>query len=162
MLYNKPMQIAFSYTKNKVIQALRLHFIKQKEIRLLIIVVNIFTIAAALLFAFGKIQPQPFFIGTIIWLLVLLGIWFVLPYSIYSKTNVFKDSFIANFNNNHLLLENSQGQVVWDWNSFTKYFESPFFFHLYFNAKSFFIIPKDNLNHEDVLAIKEILNNNIK
>jgi hypothetical protein len=156
------MQFAFGYEKNKVIQALRLHFIKQKEIRLLIILVNLFTITAAIFFAIGKIQPQPFFIGTIIWLLVLLGIWYVLPYSIYSKNEIFKEQFIAYINTHNLLLESDKGKVSWDWNRFTHFFESPLFFHLYLNKKSFFLLPKEGLHTDEVIELKQLLLNQIK
>ncbi|MFX7853814.1 hypothetical protein ABTK08_19890, partial [Acinetobacter baumannii] len=80
-----------------------------------------------------KIQPQPFLIGSLVWLLLLVGIWFVLPYSIYKKSATFKDTFIAHINNNSLRIDNEKGYVVWEWYKFIKYFESPFFFHLYFN-----------------------------
>ena len=155
------MQFSFNYSKNKVIQALRYHFIKQNEIRILVVVVNVFTIISAILFATGKIQPQPFFIGTLIWLLVLIGVWYVLPYSIYAKTEMFKRDFIAHINEFNLLLETEQGTASFEWKKFTKWFETEHFFHLYLDSKSFFLIPKNNLSDEWVDDLRFLMKKNI-
>lgn len=156
------MELHFSYDKKKVIQALRLHFTSQKEIRILTIAVNVFAIASAVLFYMHKIQAQPFLIGSLIWLLILIGIWYVLPHSIYKKTEMFKDTFTAYINNNSLRLDNEKGYVSWDWNKFTKYFESPFFFHIYFSSKSFLLLPKDNISDDILHDIRATLRENIK
>ena len=92
------MQFPFIYDKKKVIQALRIHFTAQKEIKILLIVVNVFAIISAILFYTHKIQPQPFLLGSLIWLLLLIGVWYILPYSIYKKSTTFKDEFIAYIN----------------------------------------------------------------
>lgn len=155
------MQLQFSYNKSKVIQALRIHFTAQKEIKILMIVVNVFAITSALLFYLHKIQPQPFLLGSFIWVAILVAVWYILPYSIYRKSQTFKDSFTAYINNNSLRLENDKGYVVWNWSQFVKYFESPNFFHLYFNQKSFFLIPKDNLDDMDLDNLRVVLGENI-
>ena len=144
------MELHFSYNKKKVIQALRLHFTAQKEIKILIIIVNVFAIVSAVLFYMHKIQPQPFLIGSLIWILLLLVVWYILPLSIYKKSATFKDAFTDYINQNSLRIDNEKGYVTWEWQQFNKYFESAFFFHLYFNEKSFFLIPKDDVT-EDVL-----------
>lgn len=155
------MELQFSYDKKKVIQALRLHFTSQKEIRILTIAVNVFAIASAVLFYLHKIQPQPFLIGSLVWLLILIAIWYVLPYSIYKKSEMFKDSFTAYINNNSLRLDNDKGYVSWEWSKFTKYFESPLFFHLYFSQKSFILLPKENFSDDILHEIRAILRENI-
>ena len=44
------MKIHITYDKPKVIQALRYHFISRKEIRILLIAVNVFAVISAVLF----------------------------------------------------------------------------------------------------------------
>ena len=155
------MQFPFIYDKKKVIQALRIHFTAQKEIKILLIVVNVFAIISAILFYTHKIQPQPFLLGSLIWLLLLIGVWYILPYSIYKKSTTFKDEFIAHINNYNLLLETEKGSISWEWNKFEYFFESPNFFHLYFSKKSFFLIPKDDISEDVLHDIRAILNGNI-
>ena len=142
------MEFAFSYDKRKVIQALRLHFIARREIKLMMILVNVFAIVSALLFYTKKIRPEPFLLGTVIWLMMLIAIWYILPYSIYVKSQTFKEQFTIWINETTLRLENDKGFVTWQWNMFTRFFESPNFFHLYFNEKSFFLIPKEDMTED--------------
>ena len=143
------MQVAFSYDKKKVIQGLRYHFILRQEIRIMIILVNVFAIFSAILFYSKKIRPEPFFLGTLIWLFMMVAVWYVLPYTVYKRTSIFKESFIINFSDKEITLEAEKGYALWQWNQLIKYFESPNFFHLYFNAKSFFLIPKENINETE-------------
>ena len=142
------MEFAFIYDKRKVIQALRLHFIARREIKLMMILVNVFAIVSALLFYTKKIRPEPFLLGTVIWLMMLIAIWYILPYSIYVKSQTFKEQFTIWINETTLRLENDKGFVTWQWNMFTRFFESPNFFHLYFNEKSFFLIPKEDMTED--------------
>ncbi len=152
------MEFAFSYDKRKVIQALRLHFIARREIKLMMILVNVFAILSALLFYTKKIRPEPFLLGTVIWLMMLIAIWYILPYSIYSKSQTFKEQFTIWINETTLRLENDKGFVTWQWNMFTRFFESPNFFHLYFNEKSFFLIPKEDMTEDLKHEFRALLN----
>ena len=152
------MEFSFSYDKKKVIQALRLHFIARFEIKLLMILVNVFAIASAIMFYQKVIRPEPFLLGTIVWLLMLLGVWYILPYSIYKKSETFKQSFIIWINTNSIRLENENGYVTWQWNMFNRFFESPLFFHLYFNEKSFFLLPKDDMTEDLKHELRALLN----
>ena len=156
------MEFAFGYNKQKVIQALRLHFIARKEIKAMIIIVNLFVLVAAILFYTKKIRPEPFLLGTFIWLLMLVAIWYILPYSIYKKTSTFKDNFTIWINENSIRLENQKGYVTWQWNMFSSYFESPNFFHLYFNEKSFFLLPKESIDENVISDLKNLLINKFK
>ena len=156
------MEFAFNYNKQKVIQALRLHFIAKKEIKAMIILVNIFAIVSAILFYAKKIRPEPFLLGTAIWLIMLLAIWYLLPYSIYKKSNTFKDSFTIWINPQSIRLENEKGYVVWQWNMFNRFFESPNFFHLYFNQKSFFLLPKDDIPQDITSELRTLLNEKLE
>jgi hypothetical protein len=155
------MQLSFNYDKKKVIQALRYHFISRPEIKIMMILTNVFAITAAALFYFKKIRPEPFFLGTIIWLMMLLAVWYFLPYTIYRKSPTFKDDFIIDFSDTHVHLENEKGAVNWEWKKFASWLETPNFFHLYFNPKSFFLIPKDEMTDDFRHSLRGMLNTNI-
>jgi hypothetical protein len=142
------MQLSFSYDKKKTLQALRYHFIARPEIKWMMILVNVFAILAAGLFYSHKIRPEPFLLGTIVWLIMMTGVWYILPYSIYNKSNTFKESFTIFFSESEVKLSSNRSYVDWPWNTFVMFFESPHFFHLYFNEKSFFIIPKENMTDD--------------
>jgi hypothetical protein len=142
------MQVSFSYDKKKTLQALRYHFIARPEIKWMMIVVNVFAILAAGLFYSHKIRPEPFLLGTVVWLMMMVSVWYVLPYSIYNKTSTFKESFTVYFSESDVKLSSNRGYVDWRWSTFVMFFESPHFFHLYFDAKSFFLVPKENMSDD--------------
>lgn len=152
------MQHSFSYEKKKVIQALRYHFVQKTEIRILIIVVNVFAIISAILFYTKKIRPEPFLLGSFIWMALMATFWYFLPNNIYKKSATFKDAFIIHFNEPGIRLETERGYVDWNWNKFSHFFESPHFFHLYFDAKSFFLVPKENMGDEFTHELRGLLN----
>jgi hypothetical protein len=156
------MQFSFSYQKPKVIQALRYHFVQSPEIRFMLILVNVFAIVSAILFYTKKIRPEPFFLGSLIWMGLMASFWYFLPNNIYNKADTFKDKFIIRFNDTAVVLENERGEMVWHWNKFSKYFESPHFFHLYFDAKSFFLVPKENMTEEFTHELRGLLKVKIK
>jgi len=156
------MQLSFTYEKKKVLQALRYHFIWQPEIRILLILIIVFDIASAILYMLGKIRPEPFLLGSFIWLVFIVSFWFFLPNNIYKKSATFKSGFTVDFGNSNITLKNEHGYVDWEWLQFSKYFESPDFFHIYFSSKSFFLLPKDNMNddfrHNLRILLKEKVN----
>lgn len=155
------MQYSFTYNKQKVIQGLRYHFIHRPEVRVMIILVNVFAIGSAVLFYMQKIRPEPFLLGSAIWLLLVVSFWFILPASIYKRAATFKDSFTIYFREDEVRLENPRGYVEWPWKRFSKFFESPNFFHLYFDAKSFFIVPKDDMTEDFRHELRGVLNRKI-
>jgi hypothetical protein len=155
------MQLSFSYEKRKVIQALRYHFIQRPEVRVLVILVNVFAIGTAVLFYMKKIRPEPFLLGSAIWLLLIVSFWYLLPNSIYKKAATFRDSFIIYFKEEEIVLENERGYVQWPWEKFSKFFESPHFFHLYFDSKSFFLVPKENMTDDFRHELRGLLNSRI-
>ena len=156
------MQLPISYTKNKTIQGLRYHFFSKKEIKALLIIVNVFAIIAAILFYSNKIRPEPLLLFSCIWMIMMISVWFILPYSIYRQSTTFKESFTLFINESGLRLDNERGYVNWAWNTFSKYFESPNFIHLYFDEKSFFLIPKDNIDNEILENLRELLKRKIE
>lgn len=156
------MRLSFDYDKKKVIQALRYHFIWQPEIKILLVSIIAFDLVAGILYFMDKIRPQPFILGSFIWFISLIAIWYLLPYSIYKRSATFKEKFVITFNENSILLQNPNGYVEWKWGQFTRFIESPNFFHLYFSPKSFFLVPKDEMNEEFRYDLRLLLKKRIK
>lgn len=155
------IQFAFNYDKKKTLQALRFHFIARKEIKLLVILINVFAVLSAILYYTKKIRPEYFLLGSVLWITIMIAVWFILPYTVYQKTELFKHEFIATINNEKLIFESENGSAAWQWKQFESFFETPNFFHLYFNSKSFILLPKDVIGEENKHDLREILRNNI-
>ena len=147
------MTIYFGYEKKQVLQALRYHFITRPEIKILLIVVNVFTVISAVLVYLHKILPLSFFIFSVLWFSLLVVVWRILPMSIYKKSHTFQDKFSMSMNEQEVVLDTSRGSHAWQWKDFSSFVESPYFFHLYFNKRSFFLIPKDAF--KDILELQE-------
>jgi hypothetical protein len=147
------MTVRFEYNKKQVIQALRYHFLNRPEIKILLIIVNVFAILSAILLYFKIIQAISFLFFSILWFLLMLVIWRVLPGSIYRRSATFKDHFTMHFDEDQVMLETDRGNKGWSWKTFTHFVESPYFFHLYFDARSFFLVPKDSF--KDIAEIQE-------
>lgn len=161
--YLCPMTSAFfTYNKQKVIQALRYHFITRKEIKVMMILVNVFAILSAGLFFFKKISPYAFLLSSSLWFMLMIVFWFLLPYMVYRKADTFKDRFRALLSDNEFRIENDRGGRSWNWNDFSTWIESPHFFHLYFNSRSFFIVPKEAFEGDTLQEARKILQSKIK
>ena len=152
----------FSYNKPKVLQALRFHFFSRKEIKIMIVVVNIFAICAAVLYFSGKVSPLAFLLSSTLWFALMLAFWFVLPMIIYKKAATFKDHFKVSFEDQHMFLENERGSRSWPWKDFSGFVESTNFFHLYFNSQSFFLIPKTAFEKRNLYEVRNFLKEKIK
>ena len=137
------MQISFTYHKPKVLQALRYHFVSRKEIKVMVILINVFAILSAILLYAKKIRPEPFLLSSFIWVIMALSIWYILPILVYKKSSAFLDRYNADISAKGILIQTSRGEALWPWTGFVKHYETPHFFHLYFTEKSFFLIPKD-------------------
>ena len=146
----------FSYDKKQVLQALRYHFITRKEIRIMMILVNLFAIVSVIFYFSHKIQPLTFLVSSILWFVVMIAFWFLLPNIIFRKAETFKDHFRVLLQDQHLFLENERGSKSWPWSVFKTLLESPYFFHLYFDSRSFFLIPKDAFNGDDLHEARKI------
>ena len=85
----------FSYDKGKAVQALRYHFINRKEIKILLVIVNVFAILSAVLFAMKLVKHFPFLISSMLWFILMLLFWYLLALAIYKKTPSFKARFRA-------------------------------------------------------------------
>ena len=97
-----------------------------------------------------------------LWFVMMILFWFLLPRIIYKRAGTFKDRFRATLNEEGFSIENERGSRKWEWNKFSTWMESPHFFHLYFNPRSFFIVPKDAFTGDDEHAARKILTTQIK
>ena len=156
------MQIHFSYNKKLVIQALRLHFITRSEIKILIVLVNIFAIFSAVMFYFKRVSPLAFMVSSLLWIVLMVAFWFIMPYAVYRKASTFRDSFTMFFTETGVRVQNERGYTSWNWNQFSSYIETPHFIHLYFDSRSFFLVPKTATEDEGVLdGIRNLLRSKI-
>lgn len=151
------MTVHFTYDKPKVLQALRYHFLNRREIRMMIILVNVFAIASAALFYFRKILPFAFLTASFLWFVLMITFWFILPAIIYRKAATFKDHFTMNFEDNGFSLGNERGSRSWEWKALSTFLETPHFFHLYFTSTSFFLVPKAAFSDDQRHEMRELL-----
>lgn len=151
----------FTYNRAKVLQALRYHFFSRNEIKIMIIIVNIFAISSAVLYFLGKVDPLAFLLSSALWFCLMIAFWFVLPIIIYRRATTFKDRFKVSFEDQHLFLENERGSRSWPWKDFSSFVESSGFFHLYFNSRSFFLIPKSAFPSETLREVRKFLKEKI-
>jgi hypothetical protein len=157
------MTIQFTYEKNKVIQGLRYHFITRQELRLMIILVNVFALLSAVLFYFKLVTPLAFLIGSVLWFIMMISVWFLLPVMIYKRTTTFQDHFTMSFNKENFSLGNERGNKSWPWKVLSSLKESPHFFHLYFDSRTFFLVPKSGCKTSDeVFELRKLLKEKIK
>lgn len=157
------MLIHFGYDKKQVIHALRFHFLTRPEIKVLFVLVNVFAIMSAVLFFLKKIQPLSFLLFSLLWFILMLVIWRLLPSGIYKRSHTFQDNFSMTIDEKEVVLMTERGSKAWQWKDFSSFVESTYFFHLYFDTRSFFLVPKDAF--ADLIALqqaREMLRNNIK
>jgi hypothetical protein len=132
------------------------------EIRLMIILVNVFALCSASLFFFKKVTPFAFLISSFLWFSLMLSFWFVLPGLVYRRAATFKDHFTMNFEEEKFSLGNERGGRSWPWKALSNFVESPHFFHLYFDSRSFFLVPKSGCrNSDEVYELRKLLKQKI-
>lgn len=157
------MTFHFGYDKRQVLQALRYHFISRPEIRLMIILVNVFALASLLLYALHKITPLAFLTGSLLWLILMISFWFILPMMVYRRAETFRHEFSMDFEREGFSLRHDRGSRAWPWTALVSFLESPHFFHLYFDKRSFFLVPKSGCRStEEVQALRKLLQEKIK
>ena len=157
------MTIQFGYNKRQVLDGLRGHFFGRPEIRTLVIVINVFAILSAILFFLKRIQALPFLIFSVLWFCLWISIRRLLPLSIYKKSATFRDTFILTLEDRGMLLETKKGHQLWEWQAFSGFKETAYFFHVYFNARAFFMIPKDSFKDiTEIQAARKLLKEKIK
>src|SRR2546426_8565657 len=109
----------FTYDKGRVLQALRYHFITRREIKVMMILVNVFAIISAALFFFRKISPLAFLLSSSLWFALMLAFWYILPRMIYKKTETFRDKLRVTLSDSEFIIENSRGSRTWLWKEFS-------------------------------------------
>lgn len=156
------MTVNFDYNKKQVLQALRYHFLNRREIKVMIILVNVFALVSAALFYLKKVLPFAFLVSSFLWFVLMITFWFILPGIVYRKAATFKDHFTMNFNQNGFSLGNERGSRSWEWKAVSTYLETPNFFHLYFTSTSFFLVPKIAFTDDEQLEMRDLLRTNLK
>lgn len=157
------MTIYFDYDKRQVIQALRYHFISRKEIRVMLILVNVFAIASITLYFLKKITPLAFLVGSFLWIVLMISFWFILPGLVYRRAITFKHEFSMDFDDTGFTLRHEKGSRSWEWKKVSSYVESPHFFHLYFDSRSFFLVPKSGCKDGDeVHELRQLIKGHVK
>lgn len=157
------MTIYFGYDKRQVIQALRYHFISRPEIRIMVVLVNVFALASIILYLMKKIRPEPFFLGSFLWIMLMVSFWFLLPGMVYRRAVTFKHSFSMDFTDDGFTLGHEKGSKKWAWVSLKNFIESPHFFHLYFDSRSFILVPKNGCKDGDeVFELRKLLKAKVK
>ena len=143
-------------------QGLRYHFITRPELRIMIILVNVFALTAAILFYLKKITPLAFLIGSLLWFGLMISIWFILPGVVYRRAATFQDHFTMDFGEEQFTLGNERGSRSWPWKALSSFLESPHFFHLYFDSRSFFLVPKSGCKTSDeIFQLRQLLKEKI-
>jgi len=144
-------------------QALRYHFLARFEIRFMIILVNVFAFSSAALFFFKKVTPLAFLLGSTLWFVLMLSFWFFLPGMVYRRAATFRDHFTMKFEDDGFSVGNERGSRAWPWTALSNFMESPNFFHLYFDSRSFFLVPKHGFpNTDEVYALRQLLKQKVK
>ena len=157
------MTIHFGYEKNQVLQALRYHFVSKREIRLMIILVNVFALVSLVLYVMHKITPLAFLVGALLWIILMISFWFVLPGMVYRRAETFRHDFSMTFEEDGFVLQHQNGgSRKWPWNALVNYIESPHFFHLYFDSRSFLLVPKSGCRDKDeVYELRQIFKQHV-
>jgi hypothetical protein len=58
---------------------------------------------------------------------------------------------------------NERGSRSYPWKAVSNFLETPHFFHLYFDSRSFFLVPKDSFsNSDEIYQMRHMLKEKIK
>ena len=157
------MTIHFGYEKAKVLQALRYHFISRREILIMLILVNVFALGSLALYAFHKITPMACLVGSFLWIVLMISFWFILPGIVYRRAATFKHNFSMSFTDDGFTLGHENGSKSWPWTALKNFMETPHFFHLYFDSRSFFLVPKTGCkNTDEVYELRQLIKSKVK
>lgn len=140
------LEFQVEYRKGEVLQALRYHFIRKPEIRVMVILVNVFALLSVALFALGLASALPFLTGTALWLFLMAAVWIGMPLAVYRRNRTFRDRFTVRMGDTHLFVVTERGSRTWAWREFSHHYETPGFFHLCFGGGGFLLLPKDGMS----------------
>ena len=144
------MHVEFSYNKEDVLNALRYHFMQRGEIKVYRNTLIILLLVTLTGFFLNLVTPNAL-IGIIAMVaLVVWAFWYLLPVSTYNKAATFKDEIRLRYSDEGLLISTriSNHQRQLSWNNFTQVVETPKFFFLYRDKKSFLLIPTSAFESE--------------
>ena len=97
------------------------------------------------------------------WFFLMISFWFVLPLMVYRRAATFRDHFTMKFEDDGFSLGNERGSRSWPWKALSTYMESPHFFHLYFDSRSFFLVPKEGFRDRDeIFELRQLLKAKVK
>jgi len=154
--------MTIEFNKKQVLRALRYHFFSKKDVRVLLLVVNGFALVSALLFYFKAVTPLAFLISSVLWSSLMVSFWWLLPFRIYRSSNTFKEHLTIEFRSEEMVITHSAGQKFWPYSSFQTMKETPDFFYLYVDDRSFFLIPQVAFEEVEVSkSLKELLRKKI-
>jgi hypothetical protein len=129
----------------------------------MIIVVNVFALLSAVLFYFKKITPLAMLTGSTLWFVLMITFWFLLPSTVYKRAATFQDHFTMDFERDSFTVGNERGSRSWSWNALKSFMETPNFFHLYFDSRSFFLVPKTGFSSSDeVYEMRQLLKEKVQ
>ena len=83
-------------------------------------------------------------------------------YSQFVRIRV-EGTIVLSLEDRGILLETKKGSQLWSWEEFSGFKETIYFFHVYFSARSFFMIPKDSFKDiTEIQAARKLLKERIK
>ena len=153
----------FSYNKEEVISALRYHFLRRTEILVLgwaLLVFFLFTLFGT----FFHLFPLPVFFAVFLMIVILMVIfWYLLPFSLYTKSATFQESILLKGEEDYLSINTHFSEKRVSWNSFIQVVQTRDFLFLYRDKKSFFLIPCSGWkNEQDRSEFFQLLKKKIK
>lgn len=129
----------------------------------MIILVNVFAIASLFLYVTKKVTPNAFLVGSLLWIVLLVSFWFILPALVYKRAVTFRHTFSMTFTEDGFSLDHERGGKSWQWNVLNSFMESPNFFHLYFDSRSFLLVPKDGcVNKDQVHQLRQVIQSHVR
>lgn len=127
----------------------------------MLIVVNVFSIAAFILYMTNLVSAMAFLLSSLLWAILMASFWFIMPGLVYRRAETFKHTFSLDFLSDGFRLSHEKGSRFWEWKQLETYKESPHFFHLYFDTRSFLLVPKSACETtEQEKELRAILNLN--
>ncbi|UYQ93157.1 YcxB family protein [Chitinophaga horti] len=154
------MHIQFSYNRHDVINALRSHFMRRGEIKVFRNTFAILLLATIAGYVFNLVSVSAV-MGILVMILLIGSVfWFLLPISIYNKSNTFKESIRLGYNEHQMTIGTEIGDRPLSWSNFSQIVETPTFFFLYRDKKSFFLVPLSAFRTENEIDdFRELLKN---
>ena len=129
----------------------------------MVILVHVFALASVTLYALGKITPMALFMGSALWIVLMISFWFILPFMVYRRAITFKHEFSMDFRDDGFTLAHERGSKSWAWTALKSYLESPHFFHLYFDSRSFLLVPKNGCkDSNEVFELRKLIKEKVK